>query len=116
MLLVKLIQGLMLPGFLALVWLLVIRGKPAWLAKRARSKPFYPFRRWDWTEMPTNWRGALVWCCIYTLAFGCVTTWLMLSHGASGWAVASVSGLMCLHFMVLSVRIIAKKVALGSPH
>ncbi len=110
---VFLIQFLVVVVFLVGV-LLVAAGKPNWFAKWAqRRNPFFPFRRWNFTSMPPDWKRRLVAHFVYGLLFGCVTIWLSLRYGAGAGGVAAVSGLMCLNFVVVAFRIIAKSRALG---
>ena len=90
-------------------------GKPEWIARGARNKPFYPFRRWDWTTLPLNWKRFLALVVSFALAFGFFSVWVLLRSGAGAWSPASVSALLALHFAVLFVRIVAKRIGLGTP-
>ncbi len=63
--------------------------------------------------MPSNWKRFLVFAFIWAILFACVTIWLLF-RGGYAWSPASVTALMCLNFIVLIVRIVAKRMALGT--
>lgn len=88
--------------------LLIVSGRPSWLATRARQNPFYPWRAWDWNEMPPNWQHHRIWSLVWSLLFGCVAVAVVARGGPRVWAVGLVSVLICLHFLWVFIRITAK--------
>ena len=73
---------------------------------RGTSDPLFPFRSWRWREPPPHWKSRLFLTVFMSIAFGMITSWIILSADRSTKVFAVVSGLMTAHFLVYSARIV----------
>lgn len=48
---------------------------PKMLRGRGTEDPFYPFRRWTWSGVPSHWRSALITSVIAAFVFGAMAIW-----------------------------------------
>ena len=79
---------------------------PKWFRGRGTSDPLFPFRSWRWTEPPADWKSRLFSTVFWSIAFGMVTSWIILKDDRTNMALAVVSGLMTTHFLLYSARIV----------
>ena len=79
---------------------------PTWLRGRGISDPLFPFRSWRWREPPPHWKSRLFSTVFWSISFGMVTSWIILKDDRTNVVLAVVSGLMTMHFLLYSARII----------
>ena len=76
------------------------------------NDPFYPWKRWTWKAMPPNWESKLLQLLSWVAAFALVAAYALSKQ--KGW-VAVFSAMMSVSFAAQAVRIVVKRINLGSP-
>ncbi len=75
------------------------------------NDPFYPWKRWTWKAMPPNWKSKLLQLLFWLAAFALVAAYALFKQ--RGW-VAVFSAMMSVNFAAHAVRIVVKRINLGS--
>ena len=76
--------------------------------------PFYPFRRWTWQSLPSNWKYHLGMCLLWGACSSFATIRLYFRSGMRGLPIMLVFGFMGLSFAVTAVRIALRVTRLGN--
>ncbi len=76
------------------------------------DNPFYPWKRWTWKAMPPNWESKLLQLLSYLALFALLAAYAWFKQ--RGW-VAVFSAMISVNFAAHAVRIVVKRINLGSP-
>lgn len=111
-LMMVLVHACVLPAFLLV--LLVSHVCMSRAKSRAYSAPFYRFKRWTWTELPSGAREHLRIAIVFSLLFGLLAIWAFSRRPPyPGLGIEGLVLFMSLSFALLAGRLIHRKVAIG---